>query len=297
MNLPGVFDKVAYRSIHFWAVPSLAPNTFKFQAQPNVIQKMTALKDVIMLGRMVRKDKCGVTSFKMPLGSVTIAHDRKEILDELKTLVSFIQSELNVLEVNFHVGEEGLATFAVIPDFIAIKEVYAGDKKVLGNVINKVKGLCDISKPENLAFVKELRKTGRCQLDGITVTSDLCKVMLEPIPVPNYASAADENGFLCSFDTRITQEIKQKAVVRILFSKIQQLRRRVGMDFRDKADVYVYSVQEGDELVQYAIDSIADRLNGTIRNAEPGNIESKSATEMDSIENDIFKCTVQIVKY
>lgn len=69
--------------------------------------------------------------------------------------------------------------------------------------------------------------------------------MLEPIPVPNYASAADENGFLCSFDTRITQEIKQKAVVRILFSKIQQLRRRVGMDFRDKADVYVYSVQEG----------------------------------------------------
>ncbi|EFO62777.1 Isoleucyl-tRNA synthetase [Giardia lamblia P15] len=297
MNLPGVFDKVAYRSIHFWAVPSLAPDTFKFQAQPNVIQKMTALKDVIMLGRMVRKDKCGVTSFKMPLGSVTIAHDRKDILDELKTLVSFIQSELNVLEVNFHVGEEGLATFAVIPDFIAIKEAYAGDKKVLGNVINKVKGLCDISKPENLAFVKELRKTGRCQLDGIVVTSDLCKVMLEPIPVPNYASAADENGFLCSFDTRITQEIKQKAAVRILFSKIQQLRRRVGMDFRDRADVYVYSVQEGDELVQYAIDSIADRLNGTIRYAEPGNVESESAAETDTIENDIFKCMVQIVKY
>ena len=69
------------------------------------------------------------------------------------------------------------------------------------------------------------------------------------------------------------------------------------MDFRDKADVYVYSVQEGDDLVQYAVDSIADRVNGTIRQAEPGSLENESGTEADSIENDIFKCMVRIVRY
>ena len=104
-------------------MPKYVGDTFTF-GDNLLTQKIESLKSVIVLGRTTRLDKCKVNSFKTPLLKVTVVHEDAAVVQYLKEFSEYIISELNVIEVDFHAGEQGYATLELDPDFMKIREVY-----------------------------------------------------------------------------------------------------------------------------------------------------------------------------
>ncbi|TNJ27459.1 Isoleucyl-tRNA synthetase [Giardia muris] len=291
LTLDGIMEEQRFSSIHFWTVPKYDTPIFRFSQEPRIREKVDAMKKVLTLARMVRRDKCNVASFKMPLSHLIIAHDDPSLLHEVESLATYIQADLNVVDLEFRVGAEGLAKLNVIPDFMAIREVYRGDKEKLRDVINASKEFC-ANFANRMECVQELRQIGSCTYEGIVITSDFCKVVLEPIEHPGQASATDANGFLCVFDTVITHDLQVRATERALFSLTQKLRRAAKLVLTDEADVYVHTVREGKELLTDMVASLKARVNGTIAVGVP----PRTPDAMLSLDMDLLKCEASILQ-
>lgn len=178
-------------SIHFYDMPTYQKDDFSF-GDNLLTQKIESLKQVIVLGRTTRLDKCKVSSFKTPLLKVTVVHEDANVVEYLKEFVDYIASELNVLEVEFHAGEKGYATLELDPDFMKIRDVC--DKNEVGKMVKVVKAFCS---NKQLELVQQLRKQGKITYEEIEITQEICHVKLVPT---NESAGADENGFLLQFD-------------------------------------------------------------------------------------------------
>ena len=115
----------AKESIHFYRMPKYAPEQFSFN-DPQLVQKVEYLKQTIVLGRMCRRDKCKVNSFKTPLLKVTVIHENEKVIEALKQFVAYLENELNVLEVEFHIGEKGYAVVELDPDYRKVRDMFTG---------------------------------------------------------------------------------------------------------------------------------------------------------------------------
>lgn len=286
----------AHASIHFWPVPAIPRGTFAFAADPRVVEKVESLKSVVSLGRMVRRDRCNVTSFKMPLRTATVVHDDPDVVAGLRDLSGYIQSELNVLSIEFAVGAGAMAHLVVDPDFAAIREQYGADRVQLGSVIKAVKALCNLDDPSNVRLVTALRRDGRVTLGGHEITTALCKVRLEAVEAPGRAAGADDDGFLVLFDTHIDEDLVRLASERELFSKIQKLRKQAGLELTDSCRVYVTDVESGADIVRRALGGFRSRVRGTIYLGEPVANADASPSAEGCVETDAVRCKMCVVK-
>lgn len=69
-----------------------------------------------------------------------MVHEDAAVVQYLKEFSEYIISELNVIEVDFHAGEQGYATLELDPDFMKIREVYPQTE--VGKMVKAVKGFC-----------------------------------------------------------------------------------------------------------------------------------------------------------
>jgi len=64
-------------------MPKYEQNRFSF-GDPNLVSHVEWLKNVIVLGRMCRRDKCKINSLKTPLAKVTVIHEDAQVINSLK---------------------------------------------------------------------------------------------------------------------------------------------------------------------------------------------------------------------
>jgi len=254
-----------YKSVHFIPSPRFAPGTFSFPEDPHVLEKIDSLKKVICLGRTVRKEKCGVSSARVPLKTLLVVHSNQRKVDLLRQMEDYLRMELNVLEVQFAVGEQGYATTVIEPNYMAVRELYSERREAMGAAMRAVQAFCDPQRAaENAAAVSELRESGKVTFDGVEITLQMCSVRLEPVPREGMAGQADEYGFLTMFSTEQSPELAAIAVENELFAHIQKMRKLAKLDFMDKADVVVSDVETGIDLITRAISNFGPRINGAV---------------------------------
>lgn len=237
------------------------------------MQKVEYLKQAIVLGRMCRRDKCKVNSFKTPLLKVTVIHESEQVIDALKQFTSYLENELNVLEVDFHVGEKGYAVVELDPDYRKVRDMFSGAE--VGKMVKTLQAFC---KENNAELVKKLRYEGKIDYKGTEITKEFCNVKL--VPTVTEGAAADENGIMVIFDLSQSEQLKYKAVERELFSAVQRLRKAAKLELSDRRNVTV-KVETGKEVVEKSLDVVKGKINGDVKVVE-GKVES----EDDKIEID-----------
>lgn len=254
-----------YKSVHFIPCPRFEEGTFSFPEDPHVLEKIDSLKKVIGLGRTARKEKCGVTSARVPLKTLLVVHSSQLKIDLLRQMEDYIRTELNVLEVRFAAGEQGYATTVIEPDYMAVRELYSDRRDEMGAMMRAIKAFCDPQRAaENAASVAELREKGRVAFEGVEITLQMCAVRLELVPKEGMAGQADEYGFLTMFSTEQSPELAILAVENEIFAHIQKMRKLAKLEFMNRADVVLSDVEAGADLISSAVVNFAPKVNGAV---------------------------------
>lgn len=213
----GHSDKL--ESVHF----AMLPKAEESQINAEIEMQIALLQDVIVLGRQMR-DKRRL-QIKTPLRRLTVISSDELKISTLDAVKSYIQDELNCLEVDL-VVEKDRIELSAMPNL-----------KVLGQRLGpQLKAL--IPKIKNLGH-EELKKA---ELEG-SIVIDGIEVGVDELILTRVARGVDENDqqavefdsqILVIGDLTITEELMERALIREIVTKIQKLRKEEGLQVDDE---------------------------------------------------------------
>jgi isoleucyl-tRNA synthetase len=207
--------------------------------------RMSAAQAVVSLGRAMRQD-AGL-KVRQPLSRLLL-HSNDERADMVlgdATLVGYIAGELNLKAVERLADPREVATLAAKPNFRALGPRFGKDVQGVAAAVATLT-------PEQ---VGELRRTGEITLaiDGRreTLTDEEIQVREEGIPP---FVAAGQDGLTVALDTTLTEALRAEGLCREIINKVQNLRKKSGLEVADRIQLIV----SGAEAVQEAVAVHAD---------------------------------------
>lgn len=245
-------DGADVRSVHFLLFPESRKEYFDTEIE----RQVQRLKAVIELGRAIR-DKRNL-KVKMPLKELVLFHHDQQYLDDVRSLESYVKSELNVSEIVYTSDEAA----------IGIKYKANADWPVLGRKLRKDLGKVKSQLPKMTSSeCKAYLSDGRTEVNGVElVEGDLVVtryVELEGDKAEIYETATDGEATIL-LDYRRHDELEHVSLIRALTSRVNKLRKSAGLKATDRVDVF-YEYDEGEEdALAPAIAGSGDVLESTI---------------------------------
>ncbi|BGP00043.1 Isoleucine--tRNA ligase, cytoplasmic [Rhodotorula toruloides] len=222
------------RSLHFLSFPKAREEYFD-----DVIERQVSrLQAVIELGREVRQRM--VIPVKTPLAELVVFHPEQQYLDDVKSLLPYVEQELNVRTVVFTSDEARCG----------IKFRADADYAVLGRKLRKdlarvKKALPSVPSDD----VKAYLSTGKITVDGVElVKGDLTAMRYVELPPrveggPQYETNTN-NDVVILLDCLRRPELEQEGTAREVINRVQRLRKKAGLVATDDIDVF-YSFADG----------------------------------------------------
>jgi isoleucyl-tRNA synthetase len=185
------------------------------------------------------------TWIQTPLKELLIFHADPTYLEDVKHLLRYVQSELNVGDVVFSSEEESTG----------VRYRAVADWGVLGRKLRK-----DLARVKNglpkltAAEVKAYSTTGKVTVDGIElVEGDLTVQRYIELPAgteQQYATNTD-NDVVVRLDIMVYPELKAEWLAREFTNRIQKLRKKAGLQATDDVEVFYAfaNEEEGTEIV------------------------------------------------
>lgn len=251
-----------FRSIHFLTFPKSRADYFDV-----VIERQVArMRAVINLGRNLReqnKISQRVCIYSKPFGEilmndvlillffaqtplkeVVVYHPDAEYLDDVQSLKTYIEDELNVREVTLTHDEERCG----------IKWKVGAEWSILGKKLRKDLGkvrnaLPDVTPEEVKSYVKE----GKIIIAGVElVEGDLIPMRYVENPqgngdaeyIPNH-----DNDVVILLDKHVRPEFEEEALGKELINRIQKARKEAGCVATDEIDVYLAGNDEESSII------------------------------------------------
>lgn len=201
-------------------------------------RQVSRLQAVIDLGREVRQRM--VIPVKTPLAELVVFHPDQQYLDDVKSLLTYVEQELNVREVVFTSDEARCG----------IKFRADADYVVLGRKLRKDLGRVKKALPSVASDdVKAYLATGHITVDGVElVKGDLTATRYVEVPPrteggPHYESNSN-NDVVILLDCLRRPELEQEGTAREVVNRVQRLRKKAGLVATDDIDVF-YSFTDG----------------------------------------------------
>jgi isoleucyl-tRNA synthetase len=185
-----------------------------------VIEKVDIMKKIITLGRIVR-DKC-IFSMKRPCLSIIIDGD----VDISKDLEYYVLSELNVLQM--FVDKDSLLKTEHIADIHVLGKKFGAKAKLLSGIT-----ISDIGK----------------SIDGCLITKEYFSKKITYIG--KYIAWASDNNMAISLNTEETKDLFYLHIVREITSRVQYLRKKLGLKPIDLVDISVKTIKCTNDKITY----------------------------------------------
>jgi isoleucyl-tRNA synthetase len=193
-----------------------------------------------------------------PLKELLVFHPDREYLDDVRSLLRYVQSELNVRDV-IVTSEETTAgvRYRAVADWAVL-----GRK--LRNNLSKVKSaLPGLSSDD----VRSFMRTGRVTVAGIElVEGDL--IVQRYIELPDgegaYATQTD-NDVVMRLDIQVHPELAREWLAREFISRVQKLRKKAGLQATDDVEVYYQFEEANGAELRDAVHEHAEVIERTVR--------------------------------
>ncbi len=207
---------------------------------PDLEHRMGAAQAVVSLGRALRQE--ANLKVRQPLSRLLLhsLDERADIVLDDETLVGYIAGELNLKLVERLANPREVAILAAKPNFRTLGPRF-------GKNVQGVAAAVAALTPEQ---VVELRRQGEITLavDGRqeTLTDEEIQVREEGIPP---FVAAGQDGLTVALDTTLTESLRAEGLCREIINKVQNLRKKSGLDVADR----IHLVVAGAPAVQEAV--------------------------------------------
>ena len=207
---------------------------------------MAVVRDVVSLGHGLRKQN--EIKVRRPVASVTVVtHDerqRQAVADHAELIID----ELNVKEVKVTESGAGLLKMSAKPDFARLGPRF-------GPRVKEVAAFCVGLSEEQIESL--LDGNGLEVADSTITGADL---VIDRQPTEGMAVAA-VGGLAVAINLEATPELLAEGLAREFVSKVQQQRRKSGLDVSDRIEVEWWTE---DESLADAISSYGDYIKGEV---------------------------------
>jgi isoleucyl-tRNA synthetase len=194
-------------------------------------RKMRVVRELVSIGLRARTD--AKIKVRQPLRTATIVLNDERDADLVSSAVEAIREELNVLQVRFGTDDDrsafGKTTYK--PNFRSLGQ------RGLGKLAQELKRAWGpgIASAEAGVILLAL-KHGKAMRGDVEIVRDDVEVAFEP--APGVAAAAERVGSVF-LDTQLDDELRELGFVRELQTRVQSLRKEMGLEYADRIRVRV----------------------------------------------------------
>ncbi|CAG7981297.1 unnamed protein product [Penicillium salamii] len=241
------------RCVHFLPFPEVREELF----DATVERRVSRMQKVIELGRLSRERR--TIGLKTPLKSLVVIHNDPVYLDDVKSLESYICSELNVLELVLSSDEAKYnVNYSVAADWPTL------GKKLKKDVQKVKKALPQLSSDDVKGFL--VNKT--ILVDGIElVEGDL--VVKRGIKEDENSKGFETNtdsDVLTILDANLYPELAHQGLGREIINRIQRLRKKAGLVPTDDVKMEYTVISDPDNIgITEAFKSQAHEIEKVLR--------------------------------
>jgi isoleucyl-tRNA synthetase len=219
-------DKNSPESVHLTLFPAADDDLIDEALEEN----MEVLTKLVSLGRAAR-NKVGI-KVRQPLQKMLVSVPQKKQKDELKSMFSVVEEEINVKSVDFAPEELSVTVRSAKPDFQLVGPKFGKDA---ANIAERIKRLSE----EEL---NNLKKEGKISLKlgdrSVEISSD--EVQIEEKDKEGFA-VESENEYKVALSTKLSEPLKNEGFARELVNKIQNMRKAAGFKVMDRIEVDIKS--------------------------------------------------------
>jgi isoleucyl-tRNA synthetase len=206
----------------------------------DIAQKISSM----VLG-LRRKEKLKV---RQPLAKIMVPVLNPHFKIQLEAVESIILSEINVKEIEYISGSEGVIKKKIKPNFKTLGPKYSKLMKQISAAI-ALMGQNDIS-------TLELTGSFEIQIDNekINLAPEDVEILSEDIPGWLVAS---EGAITVALDIHVTEELRQEGIAREFVNRIQNIRKESDFEVTDKIKVQI----QKHDLLNEALKKYADYIS------------------------------------
>jgi isoleucyl-tRNA synthetase len=258
-------------SVHLQDFPVVAESLI----DPDLERMMKVGQDVVTIGRSLRQESSLKT--RQPLGRQVVHSDddRAGLLLGNEQLMAYVAEELNVKQIEMVDDPRAIAKLSAKANFRALGPRFGKQAPVAAKAITGMS-------PEEIL---ELKAKGvvSVQLEGQAVEFTFEEVQVVEEGIGSFV-AGSSGGLTVALDTTLTDELRAEGLCRELINKVQNLRKKSGLEVSDRINLNI----SGPEAVLKVAQEFADRImTDTLAEAVdyPADLPYKESFSID--ENEI----------
>ncbi len=237
-------------------------------------QSMEYAQRICSLVHSIRKN--AKIKVRTPLSRILLPVLDEKFASRIKGVEDIILAEVNVKAIEYIDDASGVLVKKVKPNFAKLGKQYGPKMKEVSAVINT------LTKEE----ISTIEKKGTLSKDGFELVLDDVLISSEDIPGWFVVS---EGGITVALDITITEELKKEGIARDFVSRVQNLRKEMGMEVLDKISI---EVEKDGEAMTAALTEFKDYIS---TETQALTLELKDAVaDATNVEMDEFVLRVKI---
>jgi len=257
-------------SVHLAAWPRPVPG----DGDAALLAAMAEARRLVGLGRQARTE--AKVKVRQPLAMALVTVDPR-LRGAVEPLLGLVAGELNVKQVAFAQGEDGLVAFRLVPNFRALGPRFGGQAPAVAAAVRAA---------DAATLAPRLAEGGRVTLEvpgmgSIQLGADEVGVVEEPV---TGWRVVREGTASVALDLEVTGELRREGLARDLVRAVQDLRKAAGLAVDDRIELAVKAEGEVAEAVAAHRDYLLGETLATALHRAPQGDGHDARLEVDGQE-------------
>lgn len=218
-DLNGITKGIDVESVHL----ALFPAANGAHINTLLEQKMQLAQQVTSMVLSLRKKE--QIKVRQPLQKIMIPLLNAAFAERLEAVKSLVLSEVNVKEIEFMSGDNGILVKNIKANFKLLGKRFGAQMKAVAEAVTRLS-------QEEIRSAEQQNEV-KIMLEGIAVSLTLEEVEITTQDIPGWL-VVSENGITVALDITISDELRQEGIAREFVNRIQNLRKESGLDVTDK---------------------------------------------------------------
>nr|HXK76243.1 class I tRNA ligase family protein [Bacteroidaceae bacterium] len=235
-DLTAVTGRDTEISVHL----AIFPKADESLIRPDLEASMQLAQDVTSMTLALRR-KVSI-KVRQPLTCIMIPVVDAIQKEHLEAVEDLVMNEVNVKEIRYVQGDNGILVKRVKPDFKKLGPKFGKQMKQVAAAVQELEQL----------QIAELESTGHIALtlqDGSAVIVDAIDLDIYSEDIPGWL-VANEGRLTVALDVTVTPDLKREGTARELVNRIQNIRKSSGLEITDKIQVMLQNCDESNDAVE-----------------------------------------------
>ncbi|MBO5025680.1 MAG: isoleucine--tRNA ligase [Bacteroidaceae bacterium] len=274
MDLVRTTGRDTVKSVHLAKFPEVNENLINKELE---IRMQLAQQTTSMVLSLRKKERIIV---RQPLQCISIPVTDSLMKERLEQMQQLILDEVNVKELRFVDGSEGMLVKKVKCNFRTMGKKYG---KMMKAVNEAIVGMTQ----EQIAEL-ELKQQVVLSVEGQDITVEAVDVEIISEDIPGWTVANDGN-LTVALDIEITDELKNEGIAREIVKRIQGIRKESGFEIVDRIKVEITDVP----AIAAAVKGFGDYICGQVL---ANSLSLGSPSEGVEVDFEDFKAVIKVSK-